>query len=214
MTKKRIADLLKEEVEKTSEATQTPAKGTLQPAQPASDSTSATTGKETSSRTRKRPSKSSATATKQATTKANSTNALEKQIAELEATLKQTKEQIVGLQGDIETHQTRSFELKDELAASQKATADQTQALTKATTELETAKETIRKITAAQKENEAAAQKEKPATKVIHGADLATNRNTLSLRNRPSSYKAIPEYAIQRGEQNSMLSDDDIGWVD
>ena len=214
MTKKRIADLLKEEVEKTSEATQTQAKGTSQPAQPAPDSTSAT-GKATSSRTRKRPSKSSTTTTKQAATKTSSTSTVEKQIAKLETALNQAKEQIVGLQGDIEPHQARIFELKDELTASQKATAEQTQALPKATAELETAKDTIRKITAAQKENAAAAQKEKPTTKVIHGADLATNRNTLSLRNRPSSYKAIPEYAIQRGEQNnSMLSDDDIGWVD
>ena len=107
---------------------------------------------------------------------------------------------------------------------------------------METAKETIRKITAAQQEEASkpkepapkiihgadladrenlvnkqteAADLEQPTPNVIHGADLATNRSTLTLRNRPSSYKAIPEYAIQRGEQNnSMLSDDDIGWVD
>ena len=77
----------------------------------------------------------------------------------------------------------------------------------------------IRKLTEA-KEKEATQAKEampKPAH-VVHGADLATSRQTLSLRppsRRPmGSSKPIPDYAIQRGEQNSMLSDDDIGWVD
>ena len=219
MTKKRIADLLKEEVEKTDQAEQDPAQSKTQEAASASSETSETTAKSSGStgRTRKRSSKptsatkTTTTATKKASTTSD-TASLEKKITELEASLSQAEEQIVGLQEDLETHQSRIFELKDELAASQKATADKTIELSKVSEELETAKETIRKITAAQTNK--AESPEQPQPKVIHGADLATNRNTLSLRNRPSSYKAIPEYAIQRGEQNSMLSDDDIGWVD
>ena len=188
----------------------------------------------------KRQSKSTPTAEKQ-TDKRNDSAAFDKQISTLEASLEQAQEQIAGLQEDIKVHQARIFELKDELEASQKETAAKTEALAKATEELETAKETIRKITAASPQEDATkaeasapnvihgadlatrnvadqdtANPETSAPNVIHGADLATNRNTLTLRNRPSrSYKAIPEYAIQRGEQNnSMLSDDDIGWVD
>ncbi|MEL6334052.1 MAG: hypothetical protein AAFQ76_15845 [Cyanobacteria bacterium J06626_26] len=218
MTKKRIADLLKEEVEKTNDPDQTSAKSTSQ--QPQADTEAVSTSSNepaanSTNRTRKRTTTNksgSTTAVKKSATAASSTTGFEKQVAELETALKQAKEQITALQKDIETHQTRIFELKDELTAANKATVDKAEALTKVTQELETAKDTIRKITAAQEEE--TPPKDETPQKVIHGADLATNRNTLSLRSRPSSYKAIPEYAIQRGEQNSMLSDDDIGWVD
>ncbi|MGD1952816.1 MAG: hypothetical protein ACFB14_24700 [Leptolyngbyaceae cyanobacterium] len=209
MTKKRIADLLKEEVEKTNEAELTP--NTSQ--SPEADTDTASSAKASAgTRTRKRTTKAS-TATKTAEAKATNTAKLEKQIADLEKSLKQAQEQITGLQDDLKTHQTRIFELKDELDTSQKATIEKTEALIKITEELETAKDTIRKITAAQQEEKEKSDNAASRT-VIHGADLATNRSTLSLRNRPGGYKAIPEYAIQRGEQNSMLSDDDIGWVD
>ncbi|MBX2866327.1 MAG: hypothetical protein KTR27_22485 [Leptolyngbyaceae cyanobacterium MAG.088] len=209
MTKKRIADLLKEEVEKNNETAAKPAEKDTQKIQTSNTGTAkkASSG---ANRTRKRTTKASSTA-KQTDAKTSSDNDLEKQIANLEASLKQAKDQISGLQDDIKTHQSRIFELKDELEASQKTTAEKTEALAQAKEELETAKETIRKITA-QKEDAPKAEESSP--KVVHGADLATNRNTLSLRNRSRGYKAIPEYAIQRGEQNSMLSDDDIGWVD
>ncbi|EKV02392.1 hypothetical protein Lepto7375DRAFT_4623 [Leptolyngbya sp. PCC 7375] len=221
MTKKRIADLLKEEVDKSNDAEQTPAPTPAQDSQPSKVGNGGTAETASgTSRTRKRTNKTSTASkqttakkatTKQTTTEASNTADLKKQIADLKTSLKQAQEQISGLQDDIKTHQTRIFELKDELETSQKVAADKSEALTKVTEELETAKETIRKITAQQEE---AAQQEDTPTKVIHGADLAVNRHTLSLRNRPSSYKAIPEYAIQRGEHNSMLSDDDIGWVD
>ena len=217
MTKKRIADLLKEEVEKTDQTEQAPAESKTQQTAADSSATSkaATKSSGNTGRTRKRSNKPTsatpATTAKKAAT-ASDTADLEKKITELESVLAKAKEQITALQGDLETHQTRIFELKDELAASQKATADKTAELSKVSEELETAKETIRKITVAQTDK--ADEAEQPQRKVVHGADLATNRNTLSLRNRPRSYKAIPEYAIQRGEQNSMLSDDDIGWVD
>ncbi|ESA37816.1 hypothetical protein N836_34910 [Leptolyngbya sp. Heron Island J] len=208
MTKKRIADLLKEEVKKSNEAAEAPVEDVSQETQTSSDTPKkAATG---TGRTRKRTSKASTTS-KAPTGKASNTVALEKQIADLEGALKQAQEQIVELQDDLKTHQARIFELKDDLDAAQKATVEKTDALTKATEELETAKDTIRQITAQKEETP---EPEATPPKVIHGADLATNRNTLSLRNRPSGYKAIPEYAIQRGEQNSMLSDDDIGWVD
>ncbi len=208
MTKKRIADLLKEEVEKSNEAAQTPAEDVSQETQTNSDTTKKT--ESGTGRTRKRTSKPATTA-KQTNVETGDTTALKKQVAALETSLKQAQEQITGLQNDVKTHQARIFELKDELDAAQKATSEKAEELTKANEELETAKETIRQITA---QKEEAPKSEELSPKVIHGADLATNRNTLSLRNRPSGYKAIPDYAIQRGEQNSMLSDDDIGWVD
>ena len=213
MTKKRIADLLKEEVEKTNDTEQPQEKSQSHPSQPPANSDEDVAPKNTAgtSRTRKRTTKASATATTK-TAEASSTNALKKQVTELEKSLKQAQAQITELQDDIKTHQTRIFELKDELSTAQKNTADKSDELTKVIDELETAKETIRKITTQQAETPA--QPKDTAQKIVHGADLATNRNTLSLRNRPSSYKSIPEYAIQRGEQNSMLSDDDIGWVD
>ncbi len=212
MTKKRIADLLKEEVEKTNETTQAPADNESQEAGAKANATTDKSSADTSpNRTKKRTSKASTTAKQTNAEDANNIAALEKQITELEASLKQAKEQISGLQDDIKTHQTRIFELKDELDASQKSESEKATELAKANEELETAKETIRQITA---HHEKATKPEEASQKVIHGADLAINRNTLSLRNRPSSYKAIPDYAIQRGEQNTMLSDDDIGWVD
>lgn len=209
MTKKRIADLLKEEVEKSNEAEQTPAESVSQVAQ-----TNSNTAEKTAAgkgRTRKRTGKA-ATAAKQVSVEADNTAVLEKQIVELETALKQAREQIIELQDDVKTHQARIFELKDELDTAQKATAEKAEELTKVSEELDTAKETIRQITAQQEETPSTPEAASP--KIIHGADLATNRNTLSLRSRPGGYKAIPEYAIQRGEQNSMLSDDDIGWVD
>lgn len=216
MTKKRIADLLKEEVEKTNEPEPAPANNVSQETQSDTEATHAT-NKASSTGTnrtkRKRTSnKPSATSTKQTAVDTSNTTALEQQIGELTGSLKQAQKQIAELQDDIKTHQDRIFELKDELAASQKTTSEQSEELAKVTEELKTAKETIRQITAAKQED--TPKPEEPVKKVIHGADLATNRSTLSLRNRPGGYKAIPEYAIQRGEQNSMLSDDDIGWVD
>ncbi|MEA5462954.1 hypothetical protein [Leptothoe sp. PORK10 BA2] len=215
MTKKRIADLLKEEVEKTDNAAQTAAKSASKSSKVDADATSAASkGAAAGNQGRARTSKdASAAAVKKTTTTGGSTTALEKQVAELETALKQAKEQILELQGDIETHQTRIFELKDELTAANKATTDKAEELSKIIQELETAKNTIRQITVTPSA-ETASTKEETPPRVIHGADLASNRSTLSLRNRPNSYKAIPDYAIQRGEQNSMLSDDDIGWVD
>lgn len=219
MTKKRIADLLKEEVEETNQGDQTQVTSSSKAAEPASEEANAATPVTGTNRTRKPASKTAkATAAKQTTAKTGSTAALEKQITGLEASLKQAQEKITGLQDDIKTHQARIFELKDELAGSQKAAAEKTEILTKVTAELETAKETIRQITASQQADiPDIPESEEPretSTQVIHGADLATNRNTLSLRNPPRSYKSIPDYAIQRGDHNSMLSDDDIGWVD
>ena len=228
MTKKRIADLLKEEVEKSNQAEPAPAEGESQTTdvkldkpettEAASNKAHGKTAAGTTGRSRKRTTrKSSTTVEKASQATANNSVALEKKIRELESSLQQAQEQISGLQGDIKTHQDRIFELKDELEASKQSVAEKSEALAKATEELETAKETIRQITAVQeKERETKAQADEAAAKpqVIHGADLATNRSTLSLRNRPGGYKAIPDYAIQRGEQNSMLSDDDIGWVD
>ena len=132
------------------------------------------------------------------------------------------------MQDDVKTHQDRVYELKDSLDSAQKAAQKQDADLSKVRAELETAKDTIRQLTAEPKSEtkppetkpvEAKPVETKPAHPVM-GPDLARNRQTLSARrpptNRPSrGSKAIPDYAILRdGQQNSMLSDDDIGWVD
>lgn len=246
MTKKRIADLLKEEVEKTADSsaggTTSKAASTSKrtPAKAASKSTSRTsktttaktttakagtaktsTAKTASARRSKTASATKTTRTATAKTStastAQSATTLAKKVAELEAALKTSQKQVAGLQEDLETHQGRIYELKDNLEAAEREATAKDKQLTKVTKELEDAKDMIRKLTEisnqpAQTKKEGPAQP-KPSHPVL-GADLATNRHTLSVRQQRTSRKAIPEYAIQRGEQNSMLSDDDIGWVD
>ena len=93
MTKKRIADLLKEEVEKTNEAQ--PATDTSQGPGADTDTDIASTTKASSgTRTRKRASRTSTAAAKKAKPEADNTAELEKQIADLETSLKQAQEQI------------------------------------------------------------------------------------------------------------------------
>ncbi|MEO0648912.1 MAG: hypothetical protein AAFZ17_22610, partial [Cyanobacteria bacterium J06650_10] len=145
MTKKRIADLLKEEVEKPAEDN-ADSKSESKTESKSAGATSSATG-----RTRKRSSAKSTTAkstssektaAKKATaakaTTAKSTNksadtngkqsvtdaALTKQIAGLESTLTKSNDQIAALQEDVDTHQARIFELKDALEkAEEKANA-------------------------------------------------------------------------------------------
>jgi chromosome segregation ATPase len=262
MTKKRIADLLKEELEKpaaagseTHQADGAKSRDRKRPSAqttPAAEAKSATaksaTAKSTTAKSTTAKSATAKTATaksasaassaqktpagkaKPATTSASTAEFTDK-IAELGAALNRSAEQISTLQADLSTHQSRIFELKDSLQKSERDRQQKDTALAKLSSELEEAKQTILKLTAAQaarqqeaKQSEQAkpesstAKKpaEKPAEK---SAEKPAARPSLSLRKPYSSYKSIPEYAIQRGTSdsgqiNSMLSDDDIGWVD
>ena len=98
----------------------------------------------------------------------------------------------------------------------------QTAQITKLTAELNEAKQVILKLTEANQQAKAQAQAEAEAASKAAPEAPATKpaeRQSLKLRRHYANYKSIPEYAIQRGtptggQNNSMLSDDDIGWVD
>jgi len=243
MTKKRIADLLKEEVEKPADADSAAPPSKASSA--AKKSSSATTAKakasgEAKSRTRKRASAATATkasAAKSAAAKAASADskpaalkpaASDKKVAELEAALAKSAAQVSALQEDVDTHQERIFELKDSLKSTQSEGKKKDAQLEKLAAELEEAKQTILKLTAANKEKEtvaiaqksAAAEAAKAAEEETKKADAKPAERQISVYRRPyTSYKSIPEYAIQRGtpasgQNNSMMDDDDIGWVD
>ena len=228
MTKKRIADLLKEEVSKT-----TPIENNgedvstfgvvdvdaevVKPAAEASDSEKKTTSPEAKPAKAATPKKSSRSSVTKST--------LEKKVKELEASLASSQEQVASLQVDLKDHQDQIFGLKDELTKAQRtATEKETQAAN-LVQELDYARKTILQLTeanqkaAAEAETKAveiakAAAEEKAAAEKAAAEAERASRQSLSLRRAPSGYKRIPEYAIQRGPSNSMMTDDDIGWVD
>lgn len=254
MTKKRLADLLKEEVEKPASAASTgssetaPTGRTRKRSSAKSTAAKGATAKSTSAKgtvSKRKSTESKSTASKAAketsakakgaATKAAAANtsALNKKITALEGTLKKSEDQIAALQEDVDNHQSRIFELKDALkkaeatakAAESKAKKAETTAkrkdtqLQKLTAELEEAKETILKLSNKQKEDAAAKAEANKRSAGKAEKKPASKANKLSVRRPYSSYKQIPEYAIQRGtpaggQLNSMMSDDDIGWVD
>ncbi len=232
MTKKRIADLLKEEIEKSDEGA-----GGDEPASPEQTSktkarkpTAAKTSaaKATSTATKATAAKATSTATKATATKATATKAtatkaaakpdeaLTQKNAALETALQKNAEQVAALRADVDTHQSRIFELKDALQDAETASQKKDAQLEDLTAKLAEAKQTIMKLTEAKESApepapEPAAEKESEAAK----------RQSLQLKQRSpySGYKSIPEYAIQRGtpaggQNNSMMNDDDLGWVD
>ncbi|MDA0268070.1 MAG: hypothetical protein O3A14_14210 [Cyanobacteria bacterium] len=132
---------------------------------------------------------------------------LEQQVKRLTADLDTIKtqeskllDQIKGLQGDLEDQQSRLFELKDALEKAENATQQKDTQLLKLTAELEEAKQVILKMSQPQPESKPTPSPER--------APLAVKMS------RRAPVKHIPEYAIQRGEQRSMVSDMDIGWFD
>ena len=134
--------------------------------------------------------------------------------------MKTSTDQISALQEDVDTHQSRIFELKDSLKKTESESKKKDTRLKKITAELKEAKDTILKLSA----NQQRATKAEPAAGKKESTGKPDSnpaaKSGLALGRRPySSYKSIPEYAIQRGtpvggQNNSMLSDDDIGWVD
>lgn len=227
MTKKRIADLLKEEVEKPAEenastATDSDVKGTRKRSSSTAQSAAAqSAGQATAKKTTTAQTKSAKaaaakmTATAKPAAKSASDRQLTAKITKLEAALSQSAEKASALQTDVDTHQNRIFELKDSLEKAESDRQKQAAQLEKLTAELKEAKQVILKLSEAnQAANQAADQPsaEEPAAQ-------PAERQSLKLRRPYTSYKSIPEYAIQRGtpaggQNNSMLSDDDIGWVD
>lgn len=233
MTKKRIADLLKEEVEKSSTAASAGAKSDQDDSAKASvtkaSTAKASAAKPATSKTSASKSISPASAsTKAAATKPSAVKGADAQVApdlapkvadpeaKLNEALQQSTAQISALQGDIDTHQSRIFELKDSLEKTENDGKKKDAQIKKLTADLEAAKQTIVKLTDKSKADVAPAAS--PATE--KAAARPSDRPSLSVRQSPySGYKSIPEYAIQRGtppagQNNSMMSDDDIGWVD
>ncbi|MGB7247985.1 MAG: hypothetical protein WBC73_03520 [Phormidesmis sp.] len=245
MTKKRIADLLKEEVEKPatgkaadsndSEGKATAKKRTAKTtAKTAAKTPAKTTAKTAATKTpAKTPAKSAAKSTAKASSASKNSAqendpVLTSKISDLEAALQKSTAQISALQDDIETHQDRIFELKDSLEKAQSESQEKESQLQKLSAELKEAKQVILNLSATHQDAAIPADPsqtksqitttEPAAAKASENASKA--RQSLSVtRPRYSSYKSIPEYAIDRGtplkgQNNSMMSDDDIGWVD
>lgn len=222
MTKKSIADLLKEEVEKPSEDSAAEAKPAKAAASKTGDrkrsSASSSTASSAASSAKSTP-KAAAAKSPAVKAAASAESAAHKKATELETSLKKASDQISALQEDVKTHQERIFELKDSLQTAESESKNKDIQIKMLTSELNEAKQNILKLTeASEKASKVAAEKASPpaADKAAKPAD----RQSLSLQNSPRrSYKSIPEYAIQRGtplagQNNSMMSDDDIGWVD
>ncbi len=234
MTKKRIADLLKEEVEKPAAGEADPAdgdgtKGTRKRAAASQSTAQKATATQTKSpkapaATAKTPAAKTSTAktsTAKSATKSTSDRQLTAKISELEAALAQSAEKVNALQTDVDTHQNRIFELKDSLEKADRDRQAQTAKITQLTAELDEAKQVILKLTEANQQAKAQAQARAEQEETAPEAPAAkpAERQSLQLGRPYGSYKSIPEYAIQRGtptggQNNSMLSDDDIGWVD
>ncbi len=263
MTKKRIADLLKEEVEKSSVSV--PAAAKLAPSNSASDSakpsasdsasdsakpsakpsvtkasaakasaakrtTSKTSASQSTSKSASKSGSPASASTKAAATKSSAVKAADTQttpdlapkVADLEAklneALQQSTDQISALQGDIDTHQSRIFELKDSLEKTENDGKKKDAQIKKLTDDLEAAKQTIVELTDKSK-LDAKQLASQPAT-ADKTAAQPSDRASLSVRQSPyANHKSIPEYAIQRGtplagQGSSMMNDDDLGWVD
>ncbi|PZU98741.1 MAG: hypothetical protein DCF32_19245 [Leptolyngbya sp.] len=138
-------------------------------------------------------------------------SALEKDLATAEKDKAQLEKTVAGLQKDLETQQGRLFELKDSLAQSEAATKAKAEALTKTQAELDEAKKTILKL--AETPAPAPAPTPAPAMRRTSGVDI-TPRRPMETKDRPTYHRGVPEYAIQKGQPNPMLTDADIGWVD
>ncbi|MGI8934434.1 MAG: hypothetical protein ACR2FS_10210 [Phormidesmis sp.] len=226
MTKKRIADLLKEEVEKPAAGEAGPAtdgddtKGTRKRAaasQSTAQKAAATQTPSSKAPAAKAKAPAAKTSAAKSATKSTSDRQLTAKITELEAALAQSAEKVNALQTDVDTHQNRIFELKDSLEKTDGDRQAQTVQITQLTAELDEAKQVILKLTEANQQAKAKAQ---ARAEQEEAAAKPAERQSLKLGRPPyGSYKSIPEYAIQRGtpaggQNNSMLSDDDIGWVD
>ncbi|MFM7220140.1 MAG: hypothetical protein ACKO21_08000 [Nodosilinea sp.] len=219
MTKKRLSDLLKEEVNKT-DSSQSPdsppdpgpapeavpasrrslsrRRGSAAALQSATDATAAA-GPDPSPETVTTPQPAQPAAESPAST----IKAPDPRILELEAALATSEtakvaleKTVKGLQSDLEVQQARLFELKDSLDKSQ--------------AELREAKQTI--LSLSQVNTPAAAPAALPRAS-RSGGDIVP-RPPASPPSQPGYVRGVPAQVPLGGQSNSMLSDADIGWVD
>lgn len=224
MTKKRIADLLKEEIGKPAEktdgddpASQNQTSEAKPKATKSAAKTSAVKAKPAETKATATKTASKTTAAKASTSPAAESDALTRKVAELETALQKSADHVNALQVDVDTHQNRIFELKDALKSAEGMGKEKDAQIEKLTAELAEVKQTIVKLTEV---SEAASEAEPEPTPEKKEPEAA-KRQSLQLQQRSpySGYKSIPEYAIQRGtpaggQNNSMMNDDDLGWVD
>ncbi|NER82128.1 MAG: hypothetical protein F6K42_21720 [Leptolyngbya sp. SIO1D8] len=225
MTKKNLSDLLKEEAQAPAAPTSVEAASSAPtPTKSATTQKAATQKAATKSAINQKASAKSTAArtpSRRGPTKAD----LEKQVVQLQANLKAATDreatlakQVEGLKGDLAKQQEHLFELKDALAQAQANDTTDAETLKKVTDELAEAKQVILKMTAetestmaqsAQAKSESTPA-EKPAltVKMRPGGDIYRGR-------RLPAHKNVPDYAIDHGEKKtSMLTDEEIGWVD
>jgi uncharacterized coiled-coil protein SlyX len=215
MTKKRLSDLLKEEVSKTdpSQPPASPPDPSPEPVPVSRRSVSRRRGSAAAlqSATEETPPVEAAPSPKAATTAAvvqpsaepPVVKAPDPRILELETALaaseaaKATLEKTVkGLQSDLEVQQARLFELKDSL--------DKTQV------ELREAKQTILNLSQG---NAPAAAPTAPSRAIRSGVDIVPRQPATPPR-QPGYVRGVPTQVPLGGQSNAMLSDADIGWVD
>ncbi|MEM6592962.1 MAG: hypothetical protein AAF651_14020 [Cyanobacteria bacterium P01_C01_bin.73] len=249
MPKKRLSDLLREEIDpnhsaqpSTDEATQLPDRAADQSAEQAKPENAAGTAERApksesksdaptpARRTRSRTSaKSTAKASPAAKTSSNrgpTKAALETQLAEIDAQLKATSEreqtlikQVDGLKADMERQQSLIFELKEKLDTAQHDVTAKAEAFSQLTQELETAKQTILKLN---EQSQAKAPPQRLARSSLPKTQPQAQqlpKQPLNIR-RPTSHPnakriaPLPKYVVQSEPKSSMLTDEEIGWVD
>jgi hypothetical protein len=232
MTKKRLSDLLKEEVTKAESAAESAegaapsaeagATPTPDPVAPAAARRAAPRPRTTSrgaaakktakaapaARAKAKPVPEAASAAPASPSPAGAETDPSQQVAALQKELTAAQKErsrlektIAGLHKDLETQQTRLFELKDSLAQAEAGTKAKDEALAKALAELAEAKQ-----------HPAAASQPRRTS----GVDILPRPpvDAADTKARPAYRRGVPEYAIQTGQPNPMLSDADIGWVD
>ncbi|MEO1127323.1 MAG: hypothetical protein AAFX95_25065 [Cyanobacteria bacterium J06639_16] len=236
MPKKRLSDLLREEVDKPTEQSITPsladqpaAADQRNPVNPvdsseATASTNAMPDANTSKRTPARRRSASRSTSQAKTTTSRSSRAptkadLEKQVADLKKQLAAVEEQenplqkqVTGLKADLEKQQALIFQLKENLESAQTEAKSKAQAFTKLSEELETAKQTIRQLNQQAKTPSTLAKapaESKPTKQPLSITRPADNRHPNASRIAP-----LPAYVIQSGPKPTMLTDEEIGWVD
>ncbi|MBU6229817.1 MAG: hypothetical protein KGQ93_08990 [Cyanobacteria bacterium REEB459] len=118
---------------------------------------------------------------------------LQQALAGVEAEKAALASTVKALQSDLEAHQGRLFELKDQLDKSQ--------------TELQAAKQTILKLSQAQ----SAPTPVSKSSGRVSGVDILPRSPGQS---RPGYSRGVPVQPAQVSQPNPMMSNEDIGWVD
>jgi hypothetical protein len=111
----------------------------------------------------------------------------------------------------MEAQQQRIFELKDSLEKADKTAESKDEELSRIKGELQEAKEIILKLT----EANAKAIEKPPAKPPIRHSGIDVLPRPPRPSTLPKRYtRPTPEEELPQGQQNGMLSNEDIGWVD